>query len=400
VVLIGEATHGTSEFYRLRAAITRRLIEREGFRILALEADWPDAAVVNRYSRALVNGHPPPGQAFRRFPTWMWRNQETRTFVDWLRGRNAEGPIDDRVGVYGLDLYSMYTSMRAVIHYLDRVDPRAAQVARTRYGCLSPGEQDPQVYARAASTGRMRTCEQDVVAILQAMVARRQDYLLHDGARFLDALGNARLVANAERHYRAMYYGGTQAWNLRDRHMFETLTLLLGHAGPDAKAVVWAHNSHVGDAGATELAARGETNIGQLCRQAFGDNCRLIGFGTDHGQVAAAAEWDGPLQIMSLRSAHALSYERLFHDSGLSAGILSLRHPVRPTIREELSAPRLERAVGVVYRPETELASHYFQAVLPVQFDDYVWFDQTTPVEVISRARAEALPLAHPFAWR
>jgi protein-L-isoaspartate(D-aspartate) O-methyltransferase len=400
VVLLGEATHGTSEFYRLRAEITRRLIQHKGFRIVALEADWPDAAVIDRYVRALINGHPPAGEAFRRFPTWMWRNDETRSLVEWIRLHNADGPINDRTSVFGLDLYSMFASMRAVVHYLERIDPAAAQVARVRYGCLSPWEQDPQTYARAAMTGRYRTCEKEALGILRAMLGRRLEYLEHDGVRFLDAVGNARLVANAERYYRAMYHGGVQSWNVRDRHMFETLTLLLGYGGPEARAVVWAHNSHLGNAGATELAARGETNLGQLCAQAFGDACYAIGFGTDHGWVAAAEEWDGPMQVMQLRPGHLLSYERLFHESERPAFLLPMRHPARPEVRQELLPPRLERAVGVVYRPETELQSHYFQAMLPAQFDEFVWIDETSPVSVISPAQARALSPAHPFAWR
>jgi protein-L-isoaspartate(D-aspartate) O-methyltransferase len=400
VVLIGEATHGTSEFYRMRAQITRRLIERKGFRIVALEADWPDAAVVDRYVRALVNGHPPPGEAFRRFPAWMWRNDETRSFVEWLRARNAESGIDDRVGFHGLDIYSLFTSIRAVVRYLDRVDPEAAAVARHRYACLTPWEQAPASYARAAVSGGYRLCEKEAVAILEAMLARRSEYAARDGYRFIDAVGNARLVAGAERYYRSMYYGRAESWNLRDQHMFETLVLLLKEAGPGGRAVVWAHNSHVGDAAATELAAQGETNLGQLCRQTHDARCYAIGFGTDHGQVAAASEWDGDMQRMAVRPAHALSYERVFHDSGRPAYLLPLRHPARIEVSQELALPRLERAIGVVYRPDSELQSHYFQAVLPRQFDEYIWFDETRAVRALSSSRAQALPAIHPFAWR
>jgi protein-L-isoaspartate(D-aspartate) O-methyltransferase len=400
VVLLGEATHGTSEFYALRAAITRRLIDRKGFRVVAVEADWPDAAVVNRYVQALANGHPQPGDAFRRFPLWMWRNHETRAFVEWLRGRNAERPPEDRTGFFGLDLYSLFTSIRAVLDYLDRVDPDAARAARVRYGCLSPWEGDPQTYARAAVTGRYRVCEQEALGILKDMAARRLEYAERDGVRFLDALQNARLVANAERYYRAMYYGPAASWNLRDRHMFETLERLLGERGADTRAVVWAHNSHLGNASATEMAARGEINLGQLCRQAFGDACYSVGFGTDHGEVAAAPEWDAPMEVMRVRPAHALSYERLFHESGVPAYLLPLRHARRPELRDELASPRLERAIGVVYRPQTEIQSHYFQAVLPSQFDEYVWLDETSAVTPLSSAEARVLPLAHPLVWR
>jgi protein-L-isoaspartate(D-aspartate) O-methyltransferase len=236
--------------------------------------------------------------------------------------------------------------------------------------------------------------------MLRDLVTRRLDYAAADGVRFLDAVQNARLVADAERYYRAMYYGQVESWNLRDRHMFETLTALLGHHGEGSRAVVWAHNSHLGDAAATEMAARGETNLGQLCREHFGPDSYAIGFGTDHGTVAAAREWDSPMEVMDVRPSHELSYERLFHESRRPAFLLPLRHPRRPALREELSAPRLERAIGVVYRPESELQSHYFQAVLPAQFDEYVWIDRTAAVSPIATRTAHALPPSHPFAWR
>ena len=400
VVLIGEATHGTSEFYRIRAALTRRLIERKGFDIVALEADWPDASVVDRYVRARGNGAPPPGEAFRRFPTWMWRNEETRAFVEWLRGHNAERPEEERVGFHGLDLYSLFSSIRAVLRYLEGVDPQTAEVARIRYGCLTPWEQAPQIYAQAALTGRYRSCEAEAVAMVADMLARRLEYVEKDGTRFLEAVGNARLVANAERYYRAMYYGRAESWNLRDRHMFETLTALLTERGPASRAVVWAHNSHLGDARATEMASRGEFNLGQLCREVWDQGVYALGFGTDHGEVAAADDWDGPTRIKAVRPAHPLSYERLFHDSGRPAYLLPLRFAARPEIPAELAEPRLERAIGVVYRPETELESHYFQAVLPAQFDEYIWLDETSAVSEITPRAAQDLAPGHPFAWR
>jgi protein-L-isoaspartate(D-aspartate) O-methyltransferase len=294
----------------------------------------------------------------------------------------------------------MFTSIRAVLDYLDRVDPAAARIARLRYGCLTPWEGEPQTYAGAVLTGRYRLCEKEAVAMLHDLAARRLDYAAHDGFRFLNAVQNARLVAEAERYYRAMYYGPAESWNLRDRHMFQTLSALLAHHGESTRAVVWAHNSHLGNAAATEMAARGETNLGQLCRERLGPSCYAIGFGTDHGTVAAAREWDGKMETMDIRPAHHLSYERLFHDSGRPAFLLPLRHASRPEVREELSVPRLERAIGVIYRPETEIQSHYFQAMLPAQFDEYVWFDATTALSPISRREALALPQAHPFALR
>ena len=376
VVLLGEATHGTSEFYRMRTRITQELIRRRGFRAVAVEADWPDAAAVDRYVRN-KQVHPRQWVPFSRFPTWMWRNRETQSLIEWLRMHNAEAQHD--VSFSGLDLYSMYTSAFEVVSYLDRIDPPAAQAARERYGRLTPWQHDPAAYGRAALVGRMQSCEKDVVAMLRDLLSKRIEYSTRDGDEFFDASQNARVVAGAERYYRAMYYGAAESWNLRDQHMFDTLQSIIAHRD-GGKLVVWEHNSHVGDASATEMAVRGEHNVGQLCRQAFGDDVFAVGFGTDHGTVAAAHNWDEPMERMRVRPSRSDSYERLCHDSNVPAFMLHLREPARPTLRDELSDPRLERAIGVVYRPETELASHYFQAILPAQFDEYIWFDETDAV--------------------
>ncbi len=396
VVLLGEATHGTSEFYRMRARITRALVAEHGFRIVAVEADWPDAARIDHYIRHR-RSPVPEWTAFSRFPTWMWRNREVREFVDWMRAHNEDRPPDERVGFYGLDLYSLYRSIDRVIAYLDQIDPEAARVARGRYGCLTPWERDPAVYGRAAVTGAYRTCESEVVQMLKELLARRLDYLERDGESFLDAVQNARLVAAAERYYRVMYYGSRESWNLRDSHMFDTLELVLGVAGPDARAVVWEHNSHVGDARATEMGLRGEHNVGALARERFGDGAHLVGFGTDHGTVAAASEWGGPLEIKSVRPAADGSYERLFHLAETEAGWLHLRDPLRAEVPEELEPARLERAIGVIYRPESEMLSHYFHASLPHQFDEYVWFDRTSAVTPLSGPELEGVPDTYPF---
>jgi protein-L-isoaspartate(D-aspartate) O-methyltransferase len=401
LVLVGEATHGTSEFYRMRAEITKELIARHGFRFVAVEADWPDAARVDQYVRRL---EPPDGhrwEAFSRFPTWMWRNREVLEFVEWLRQYNLS--IDDpreRVAFYGLDLYSVFTSIRAVLDYLDRVDPEAARIARLRYGCLTPWESDPALYGRLAVGGRYRVCEDEAVAALKDLLKQRLQYAQYDGARFLDAVQNARLVANAERYYRVMYYGSNESWNHRDRHMFDTLELLLGHHGAGAKAVVWEHNSHLGDAAATEMGASGQTNVGHLCRARFGDAAYLIGQGTDHGTVAAASNWDEPVEFMTVRPGYPGSYENLFHDAGVEAFMLHLREPRKADVRAEMAASRLERAIGVVYRPETELASHYFHAVLSHQFDEFIWFDRTRAVAPISNEEARRFGPEHPFSLR
>ncbi|MEE8362353.1 MAG: erythromycin esterase family protein [Gemmatimonadales bacterium] len=395
VVLLGEASHGTSEFYSTRARITKELILRKGFDLVAVEADWPDAAQIDHFVRDL-NVPPAEWQAFARFPTWMWRNAEMRTFVDWLRDHNAGIPHDDRVRFAGLDLYSLYTSIDAVLSYLDDTDPDAAGLARQRYGCLTPWQQDPASYGRAAVSGEYRSCEPGVVKMLSDLLAKRLDYARATGERFFDAVQNARLVADAERYYRIMYYGSHQSWNLRDRHMFASLLSLLDFRGPECKAVVWEHNSHIGDASATEMAARGELNVGQLCREQWGDDVYSIGFGTDSGTVAAASYWDGPMEVKDVRPSHPRSYEFLCHESGVDAFLLPLRHSDEH-LRRELEQPRLERAIGVIYRPETELASHYFQAVLPRQFDEYLWLDQTTAVRPLETHELIGVPETYPF---
>lgn len=396
VVLIGEASHGTAEFYELRAAITRRLIEEQGFRIVAAEADWPDASRIDHYVRHRETS-PAEWTAFARFPTWMWRNVEVRQFVDWLHDYNMAFEPADRTGFYGLDLYSLYVSARAVIEFLEIVDPDLAEVARWRYGCLTPYEDDPATYGYAALTGKYRSCETDVANMLRELFARRQSWAHKDGERFFDAAQNAALVANAERYYRVMYYGSRESWNLRDTHMFETLLRLLDARGSDSKAVVWAHNSHIGDAAATEMWARGEHNIGHLCQEKFGSLSYRIGFGTDHGTVAAASSWDGPMEVKSVRPAHARSYEWQFHETGQSGLITPLRHNENLEVIGELAQRRLERAIGVIYRPETEMASHYFEAELPRQFDEYIWVDESRAITPLTTGELRGLPDTYPF---
>ncbi len=396
VVLLGEATHGTSEFYRMRERISRELIVKKGFRFIAIEGDWPDAARVDHYVRHLEY---PASEwmAFARFPTWMWRNNEVRDFVNWLREHNAKTKPEARVAFHGLDLYSLYVSIHSVLNYLNEVDPDAARVARQRYGCLTPWQGDPATYGHAALTGSYRTCEPHVVQALKDLLAKRLAYAEHDGERFFDAVQNARLITNAERYYRIMYYGSRASWNLRDEHMFTTLNNLLAFYGTDSKAIVWAHNSHVGDSAATEMAARGEHNIGHLCRQEFGGGAYLVGFGTNSGTVAAATDWDGQMEIKTVQPALPNSYERLCHATGRKHFMLSLSNRSDLTGVQGLGKPHLERAIGVVYRPETERASHYFQAILPRQFDDYIWFDDTRAVTPFDTAELAGLPDTYPF---
>ena len=396
VILLGEASHGTAEFYRARAAITRHLIEQHGFDVVAVEADWPDAAVIDAYvrDRPRRDGSEAP---FQRFPTWMWRNAEVAAFLDWMRGFNAGRPRERQAGFYGLDIYNMGASIQAVLSYLEEVDPEAADVARERYGCLHPWHGEPAEYGRAVLTEGYRRCEKAVVQQWRDLLEKRLAYAAEDGEGFLDAERNARLVAAAERYYRIMYNGDAESWNLRDSHMFETLQSILESRGPNSRAVVWAHNSHIGDARATDMGMRrGELNIGQLCRQWWEDEAALIGFGTHTGTVAAATHWDDDMEVKQVRPSREGSYERVSHDAGVPRFLLDLKRD--QDLRQRLEEPRLERFIGVIYRPETELHSHYAKSVLPRQFDGWVWFDETTAVTPLGPEHHTGdLPETYPF---
>ena len=413
VVCIGEASHGTSEFYRLRARITQALIEEKGFTVVGTEADWPDMERVDAYVRHREAGDS-EWEAFARFPTWMWRNREVATFVEWLRGWNDGRPGADRAGVFGLDVYSLTTSMHEVLRYLEGRDDELANVARERYACLMPFAEDPAHYGRAVVTQRYRDCEREAVDVLRDLLRQRLRLTAGDGDRqldeafpFFDAAQNARVVRGAEAYYREMFYGTVSAWNLRDAHMMGTLVGLLdffSRAGGErrgAKAVVWAHNSHLGDAAATQMGQRGEVNLGHLCRQRYGDASYLIGFGTHAGTVFAADGWGAEGRVKDVRPSHAESYEHLGHASGVASFFLPLRErdlgAGGDRLRDELRHPRLERAIGVIYRPETELQSHYFPAVLPEQFDEWIWLDETHALHPLGTSHAPDLLHAHPF---
>jgi erythromycin esterase-like protein len=381
VVLLGEASHGTSEFYRARAAISRRLIERHGFSIVAVEADWPDAATIDRYVRRREKREGEM-RAFERFPTWMWRNAEVDDFIRWLRRHNGARSYEQMAGYYGLDLYNLNASMRAVIDFLEKEDPEAAKIARRRYGCMEPWADNPATYGRMAIFEGYARCEIPVMEMMRDLMKRNFEGLSAECDEWLDAAANARLVKNAEAYYRVMYEGAEESWNLRDTHMFETLNQLLEAKGPDSKAIVWAHNSHIGNAAHTDMGKRrGELNIGQLCKERFDVKARLIGFGTHTGTVAAADDWDMPMQVKRVRPSIEGSYERMSHDSEVSRFLLDLRaEEIGRDINEALMEPRLERFIGVIYRPETERWSHYSECVLPRQFDGWVWFDETEAV--------------------
>lgn len=391
VVCLGEASHGTSEFYRARAAISRRLIERHGFTIVAVEADWPDAATIDRYVRRR-SWRAGELQAFQRFPTWMWRNVEVDSFVRWLRGHNDRRDHAARCGFYGLDLYNLSGSMQAVIEFLEHEDPELARLAHRRYGCLEPWADNPQAYGRHSLVEGYARCEVGVVRMLADMLRKQVDCFGAECDEWLDAAANARLVKNAEAYYRVMYQGSAESWNLRDTHMFETLNMILDAKGPNSKAIVWAHNSHVGNAAFTDMGMnRGELNVGQLVKEKFGAKARLLGLGTHSGTVAAADDWDAPMKIKRVRPSLPESYERASHDAAVPRFLLDLREgEAGRELREALLEPRLERFIGVIYRPETERWSHYSQAILPRQFDGWVWFDETMAVTPLAGSRPVA----------
>ena len=401
VVLLGEASHGTSEFYSARAAITRRLIERHGFNIVAVEADWPDAATIDRAvrHREWRSGEL---EAFQRFPTWMWRNREFDKFVRWLRSHNSQRPYEQMCGFYGLDLYNLSGSMQAVIDFLEEQDPELARAAHQRYGCLEPWAENPARYGAVSLAEGFARCEVGAIQMLKDLLKRQIDCYSPECDDWLDAAANARLVKDAEAYYRVMYYGSAESWNLRDTHMFETLEMILEQKGPEGKAVVWAHNSHIGNAAHTDMGQRrGEINIGQLAKEKWDAKARLIGFGTHGGHVAAADDWDAPMKIKLVRPSLPESYERVSHDSGVPRFVLDLREgEVGREIREAWLAPRLERFIGVIYRPETERWSHYSEAILPRQFDAWIWFDQThavTPLPGEQRPGVQFEDETYPF---
>jgi erythromycin esterase-like protein len=396
LVMIGEATHGTDEFYSIRAELTKALIRSKQFNLVAAEADWPDTYRINRWVRHMSE-EPDAAAALGdvvRFPRWMWRNTVVVDFVEWLRNHNAKRVASDRTGLYGLDLYGLHTSIDAVLTYLRKVDPDAATRAHDRYSCFEHFGSDPQSYGYAATLGLSRSCEDDVVAQLVELRNAATEYAHRDGLvaedEYFFAEQNARLVRNAETYYRAMFAGQVESWNLRDTHMIETLDALMAWTARRsgyARAVVWAHNSHLGDARATQMGDWGALNLGQLARERHGDRVFLIGFTTHTGTVTAAREWEEPAERWRMIPSMSGSYERLFHEVDIDRFVLATS-----ATRDALAEARLERAIGVIYKPESERASHYFRARMADQFDAVIHVDTTsalTPLERWSRENSD-----------
>lgn len=390
-VMLGEATHGTKEFYQTRIEITQQLIEKKEFMAVAIEGDWPDAYTIHRYIQGKNNKATDYLQAledFKRFPRWMWRNTTIPPFLRWLRKYNDHLPSEtQKIGFYGLDLYSLNASMQAVISYLMQIDSEAAQRARKRYACFDHLNVDPQMYGYLTNIGIKKSCLNDAIAVLLELQHHAFEYLHHDGLSaeedYFFATQNAHLVKDAEAYYRSMFEGRASSWNVRDTHMMDTLNNLADHLESrfkkPAKIVIWAHNSHLGDARATEMSEQGEINIGQLVREQHAAHSYSIGFSTYEGFVTAATDWDSPAERKKIVPGLVGSYEELFHHLKYKNFILDL--VANKELDHYLQLPRLQRAIGVIYRPESERLSHYFFTHLPYQFDCMIHFDHSTAVQ-------------------
>lgn len=395
VVMLGEATHGTSEYYTWRTRISQRLIEEKGFSFIAVEGDWPDCYRVNRY----VKGYRESGasarevlHAFARWPTWMWANWEVVALAEWLRGHNDGRPDERRVGFYGLDVYSLWESLAAVMEYLTETDPDALPAAHRAYACFEPFGEDVQAYARSTAFVPS-SCEDEVVELL-GEIRGRSEPSGDDGESRFSAEQNARAAVGAERYYRAMVRGGSESWNVRDRHMMGTLDDLLGFHGTGGKAIVWEHNTHIGDARATDMAAAGMVNTGQLAREGYGDDdAVLVGFGSHRGSVIAAREWGAPLERMRVPAARAGSWESVFREArGADALLLT------EDLSEAARARRGHRAIGVVYDPREERYGNYVSTDLPRRYDAFIHLDETEALHPLHvEPREEEPPATYPW---
>jgi erythromycin esterase-like protein len=408
IVLLGEASHGTHEFYKKRAQITKRLIEEKGFNAIAVEADFPDAYNINRFIHNTGNFKSAIESlsGFKRFPLWMWRNTEVLEFVSWLRNYNDSiSKNEAKISFYGLDLYSLFSSIESVITFLEKVDPKAAEKAKYRYGCFEHFWEDEQAYGFSSGMGISKDCQNEVLQQLVDLINKRYDYLNRDGFvaddEYFYAEQNARLVRNAEEYYRSMYLGGVETWNLRDSHMAETAGEIIKHLGKynkDVKLVIWEHNSHIGDARATQMGKSGEFNVGQLIREKYGSETALIGFTTYTGTVSAASGWDKPVERKWVRPAFEGSYEKIFHDLGINDFMLNLREN-KGQLSGLLPGTALERAIGVIYSPNTERASHYFYTKITEQFDAVIHYDKTSalkPLDITSGWEEGEIPETYP----
>jgi erythromycin esterase-like protein len=399
VVCLGEASHGTHEFYTWRTAITKRLVEEKGFNFVAVEGDWPDCYRVNRFVKGYPGCAPDAGRAletFRRWPTWMWANREVQDLVEWMAGFNDGRPADDKVGFYGLDVYSLWDSLRAVMKYMKEAgDPEGLAAARRAVRCFEPHGEDPSDYARHTMLVP-GGCREPVVALLRQLRERVPSADGDGKDAFFVAEQNALVVKNAEAYYRAMVLSDESSWNVRDRHMAETLERLMAFTGSGARAVVWEHNTHVGDARYTDMAEQGEVNVGQLARERYGKDAVLVGFGTHQGSVIAGEEWGAPWEEMRVPEARPGSWEDVLHRATGGEDRM-LIFPESPS--KEMAAWRGHRAIGVVYRPRFEAYGNYVPTVLPKRYDAFLYIDRTRAVEPLFPPRSEWDVLEEPETY-
>ncbi|OKL39860.1 erythromycin esterase family protein [Pontibacter flavimaris] len=398
VVMLGEASHGTSEYYTWRTAISRRLIQEKGFHFIAVEGDWPECYAVNR----LVKGYPNAGgkiaevlEVYRRWPTWMWANWEVAALVEWLREHNNQRLQGEKAGFYGLDVYSLWESLEQIVHYLERNDGQAAEAARLAINCFEPFNRDPQNYARA--TAFVPTdCEREVIEMLQKVQQQRS--FGNDPEQDFNTRQNALVAANAEKYYRAMIGGSASSWNVRDSHMMETLDRLLEFHGPGSKAIVWEHNTHIGDARYTDMADNGMHNIGQLAREKYGRaNVRLVGFGTYQGTVIAGKAWGAPMQKMDVPPAASGSWEEFLHKVSTDDKIILSKDLKQvPEVQDYIG----HRAIGVVYDPKYEMFGNYVPTIIPERYDAFLYFEETEAVHPIRmKSRGAKEPDLYPWNY-
>ncbi|ABP56097.1 erythromycin esterase family protein [Salinispora tropica] len=392
IVMLGEATHGSHDYYRLRGELTRRLIAEGGFSFVAVEGDWPDCDRVHRSVTADPDAAVEPRAAlerFERWPTWMWANAEVARFCRWLREWNGQRPEPERVGFHGLDVYSLWESMQAIFDYLGEEAPGTLDAAQDAYRCFEPYGRRIEEYG-AASRFVSARCEDEVVCLL----ARIREHAASDGADAFSAWQNAEVVTGAERYYRAMVGGGPESWNVRDHHMADTLDRLLDRYGPGARGVVWAHNTHIGDARATDMAADGMVNLGQLARDRYGrDDVVLVGFGSHRGTVVAAPHWGSPAEKMIVPPAREGSVERRLHDLLPEQAVLVFGGADQP---DWVTEPLDHRAIGVVYNPSSESWGNYQPTRLGERYDGFVWCDEATALDPLpargARGELETYP--------
>jgi erythromycin esterase-like protein len=376
-VLLGEASHGTSEYYEWRAAISQRLIREKGFSFIAVEGDWPDCYRVNRYVKGFLDGGSDAREvleAFVRWPTWMWANEEIVKLAEWLKRHNTLLSDGQKVGFYGLDVYSLWDSLYSILGYLRKSDPSLLPAAHRALRCFQPYGEDVQQYARATALVP-DSCEDEVVVLLKEMRATQPRYCADGREELFFAEQNAFVVKNAEAYYRSMVRGGPESWNIRDRHMTETLERLMRHHGPDAKAIVWEHNTHIGDARYTDMSAEGMSNVGQLVRQRHAqEGVFLVGFGSYRGTVIAAKDWEAPMERMRVPPAREGSWEDVLHRAGAGNKLIWLEECRQD---ELFNVPRGHRAIGVVYHPEYEHLGNYVPTVLPRRYDAFCYIDHS-----------------------